>query len=122
MSLKPIAWLGSALDDLKAFPEDARQRAGFQLYRLQQGLEPTDWKPMPSVGIGVREIRIQTGRAFRILYVAKFAEAVYVLHSLREEVAADGGPGSRASATAARRAHASSSRALSSPSSLHQTS
>ena len=42
MSLKPLAWLGSALDDLKAFPDDARQRAGFQLFRLQQGLDPTD--------------------------------------------------------------------------------
>ena len=85
MSLKPLAWLGSALDDLKAFPEDARQRAGFQLFRLQQGLDPTDWKPMPSVGAGVREIRIQTGRAFRILYVAKFAEAVYVLHAFEKK-------------------------------------
>ncbi len=85
MALKPLAWLGSALDDLKAFPNDARQRAGFQLYRLQQGLEPTDWKPMPSVGAGVREIRIQTGRAFRILYVAKFAEAVYVLHAFEKK-------------------------------------
>ena len=85
MYFKPLAWLGSALDDLKAFPDDARQRAGFQLYRLQQGLEPTDWKPMPSVGAGVREIRIQTGRAFRILYVAKFAEAVYVLHAFEKK-------------------------------------
>jgi phage-related protein len=85
VALKPLAWLGSALDDLKAFPNDARQRAGFQLYRLQQGLEPTDWKPMPSVGAGVREIRIQTGRAFRILYVAKFAEAVYVLHAFEKK-------------------------------------
>ena len=78
MSLKPLAWTGSALDDLKAFPDDARQRAGFELYRLQRGLEPTDWKPMPMVGAGVREIRIQTGRAFRVLFVAKFGEAVYV--------------------------------------------
>jgi len=83
--LKPLAWSGSALDDLKAFPDDARQRAGFELYRLQQGLEPTDWKPMSAVGAGVREIRIQTGRAFRVLYVAKFAEAVYVLHAFEKK-------------------------------------
>ena len=85
MPLKPLAWSGSALDDLKAFPDDARQRAGFELYRLQQGLEPTDWKPMSAVGAGVREIRIQTGRAFRVLYVAKFAEAVYVLHAFEKK-------------------------------------
>jgi phage-related protein len=83
--LKPLAWSGSALDDLKTFPEDARQRAGFELYRLQQGLEPTDWKPMTTVGAGVREIRIQTGRAFRVLYVAKFAEAIYVLHAFEKK-------------------------------------
>ena len=76
---------GLRLDDLKAFPDDARQRAGFELYRLQQGLEPTDWKPMPTVGAGVREIRIQTGRAFRVLYVAKFGEAVYVLHAFEKK-------------------------------------
>ena len=85
MPLKPLAWLGSALDDVKAFPDDARQRAGFQLYRLQQGFEPTDWKPMTTVGAGVREIRIQTGRAFRILYVAKYADAVYVLHAFEKK-------------------------------------
>mgnify|MGYP002778554438 CR=1 FL=1 len=85
MPLKPLVWLGSALDDLKSFPLDARQRAGFQLFRLQQGLEPADWKPLPSVGPGVREIRIQTGRAFRVLYVAKFAEAVYVLHAFEKK-------------------------------------
>jgi phage-related protein len=83
--LQPLAWSGSALDDLKAFPEDARQRAGFELYRLQQGLEPTDWKPMGTVGAGVREIRIQTGRAFRVLYVAKFGEAIYVLHAFEKK-------------------------------------
>lgn len=85
MSLKPLTWLGSALDDVRAFPEEGRQRAGFELYRLQQGLEPTDWKPMNAAGSGVREIRIQTGRAFRILYVAKFAEAIYVLHAFEKK-------------------------------------
>ena len=85
MPLKPLAWLGSALDDVRAFPDDARQRAGFELYRLQQGLEPTDWKQMTSVGAGVREVRIQTGRAFRILYIAKFAEGLYILHAFEKK-------------------------------------
>ena len=65
MPLKPLDWLGSALDDVREFPDDARQRAGFELYRLQLGLEPSDWKPMNGVGPGVREIRIQTGRRQR---------------------------------------------------------
>lgn len=85
MPLKPLDWLGSALDDLRAFPDPARQRAGFELYRLQQGLDPADWKPISSVGPGVREIRVQTGRAFRVLYVAQFAEAVYVLHAFEKK-------------------------------------
>ncbi|HET6764327.1 MAG TPA: type II toxin-antitoxin system RelE/ParE family toxin [Longimicrobiaceae bacterium] len=85
MSLKPLAWLGTALDEVRAFPDDARQRAGFELYRLQQGLDPVDWKPMNTVGPGVREIRIQTGRAFRILYVARFREAIYVLHAFEKK-------------------------------------
>ena len=85
MSLKPLAWSGSALDDLKVFPDDARQRAGFELYRLQQGLEPTDWKPMSAIGAGVREIRIQTGRAFRVVYVAKFDEAIHILHAFEKK-------------------------------------
>jgi phage-related protein len=53
---KPAAWLGSALADLRAFPADARRDAGFELRRVRQGLDPDDWKPMPSIGPGVREI------------------------------------------------------------------
>jgi phage-related protein len=77
-------WLGDARDAIRAFPEDARKVAGFQLWRVQRGLEPNDWKPMPSVGLGVQEIRIHTGREHRVLYVAKFAEAVYVLHAFEK--------------------------------------
>ena len=80
MPQKPVAWLGSALADIRAFPKDARQDAGFALDRIQQGLLPPDWKPMSDVGPGVNEIRIRSGGQFRVLYVAKFAEAVYVLH------------------------------------------
>jgi phage-related protein len=77
---KAVAWLGSALADLRAFPADARRDAGFELRRVQQGLDPDDWKPMPSIGPGVREIRIHTGLEHRVFYVATFAEPVYVLH------------------------------------------
>lgn len=52
--------------------------------RIQQGLEPNDWKPMPTVGPGVREIRLHTGIEHRVFYVAKFAEGVYVLHAFEK--------------------------------------
>ena len=80
MSDKPLFWLGSSRSDLKAFPPDARRVAGFQLRRVQQGLEPNDWKPMPAVGRGVRGIRIHTGLDHRVFCVTQFAEGVYVLH------------------------------------------
>ena len=81
---KPLAWLGSALADLRAFPADARRDAGFELRRVQQGLDPDDWKPMPSMGAGVREIRIHTGLEHRVFYVATLADAVYVLHAFEK--------------------------------------
>jgi phage-related protein len=81
---KAVAWLGSTLTDLRAFPADARRDAGFELRRVQQGLDPDDWKPMPSIGPGVREIRIHTGLEHRVFYVATFAEAVYVLHAFEK--------------------------------------
>lgn len=79
-----MSWLGSSLEDLRAFPEDARRAAGYQLGRVQQGLLPTDWKPMTTVGPGVVEIRVHTRGEHRIFYVAKFEEAVYVLHAFEK--------------------------------------
>jgi phage-related protein len=69
---KPVEFRGSALEDLRAFPEAARREAGHQLDQVQYGREPDDWKPMNTVGRGVREIRIRDAAgAFRVLYVAK---------------------------------------------------
>ena len=79
-----MSWLGSSLEDLRAFPEDARRDAGYQLGRVQQGLLPTDWKPMTTVGPGVVEIRVHTRVEHRVFYVAKFEEAVYVLHAFEK--------------------------------------
>ena len=84
MSAKPVVWLGDSRDTIRAFPENVREIAGFQLWRIQRGLEPNDWKPMPSVGLGVQEIRIRTEVEHRVLYVAKFAEAIYVLHAFEK--------------------------------------
>jgi phage-related protein len=84
MSEKLVIWLGDSRETIRGFPDDVRRIAGFQLPRVQRGLEPNDWKPMSSVGLGVQEIRIRTGAEHRVLYVAKFAEAVYVLHAFEK--------------------------------------
>lgn len=83
--MKPLFWAGSALQDLRAFPEDARRIAGHELHLVQQGLEPDDWKAMASVGPGVYELRIRTAVEHRIFYVARFAEGVYVLHAFQKK-------------------------------------
>jgi phage-related protein len=79
--MKPLIWLGSSHDDVRRFPETERQEIGFELYQVQCGYEPSDWKPMPTVGPGVKEIRVHGRNEYRVLYVAKFADAVYVLHA-----------------------------------------
>ena len=79
-----MSWLGSSLEDLRGFPADARRAAGYQVGRVQQGLLPTDWKPMTTVGAGVIEIRVHTRLEHRLFYVAKFEEAVYVLHAFEK--------------------------------------
>ena len=84
MAEKLLFWLGSSLDDIRSFPADVRQLAGFQLRRIQQGLDPNDWKPVRVVGQGVREIRIHTELEHRILYVVKFTEGIYVLHAFEK--------------------------------------
>jgi phage-related protein len=87
--LKNIKFFAGAMDDLRAFPVTARKEAGYQLGRVQLGLEPKDWKPMDAVGPGVREIRIrEADGAFRVIYVAKFAEAIYVLHCFQKKTQA----------------------------------
>jgi len=84
VSAKPIIWAGTSLEDIRAFPEDARRLAGQSLRLVQEGLEPHDWKPMPSVGAGVTEFRIHTGVEHRVFYIAKFREAIYVLHAFQK--------------------------------------
>jgi len=83
--MKPVVWLGDSLSRLREFAPDARHEAGVQLGLVQAGEDPSDWKPMPSVGLGVGEIRVRVGGAFRLIYMAKFAEAVYVLHAFQKK-------------------------------------
>ncbi|OAJ51667.1 cytoplasmic protein [Paraburkholderia ginsengiterrae] len=83
---KEIRWLGSSYHDLLAFPEEPRRLAGFQLGKIQAGLDPDDWKPFDSIGAGTREIRIRdTDGIFRVMYVTKFVEALYVLHCFQKK-------------------------------------
>ena len=82
---RPIYWIGTTRNDVRDFPEDARRKAGLQLRFVQQGESPIDFKPMSIVGKGVQEIRIRTEDAFRIFYVARFAEAIYVLHAFQKK-------------------------------------
>lgn len=84
--MKALLFRGGSLDELRQFPTLAMREAGYQLDKVQNGIEPTDWKPMPSVGQGVKEIRIRDDAgAFRVIYLAKLAEAVHVLHCFQKK-------------------------------------
>jgi phage-related protein len=84
--MKPVVFLGDSIARRRAFPDGARRNAGFQLDRVQRGLNPDDWKPMKGVGPGVREIRVRdVAGAFRVIYIAALADAVYVLHAFQKK-------------------------------------
>jgi phage-related protein len=84
--MKPVRFVGGAKDDLSAFPKSARARAGQELFMTQVGRNPDDWKPMSTVGSGACEIRVRDeAGAFRVIYVARFADAVYVLHAFQKK-------------------------------------
>ena len=89
MPIKPIEFLGDSLRSLREFPDDAKQDAGYQLDRVQHGLQPDDFKPMPAIGKGVEEIRVRddTG-AYRVIYTARLADAIYVLHAFQKKTQA----------------------------------
>ncbi|HUZ64463.1 MAG TPA: type II toxin-antitoxin system RelE/ParE family toxin [Acetobacteraceae bacterium] len=85
-ALKSAEFVDTALDDLRAFPETARRAAGYQIDQVQHGRLPDDGKPMPSVGQGVQEIRIRDADgAYRVIYVAKFSQAVFILHCFQKK-------------------------------------
>ena len=84
--MKDVRFVGSSLDDLKNFPAGARREAGFELSNVQSGLQPSDWKPMSTVGAGAGGIRIKDEAGiYRVVYVAKFEDAVYVLHAFEKK-------------------------------------
>ncbi len=84
--MKPVQFLGNSLQCLRDFPVDARQDAGYQLDKVQRGLQPDDFKPMPTIGRGVEEIRIRDDSGiYRVIYTARFADAIIVLHAFQKK-------------------------------------
>lgn len=86
MNLKPVIFIGGSKSVIKRFPDSARNDAGWQLQAVQGGKEPADWKPMHSIGHGVREIQIHKPHEHRVIYIARFPEAIYVLHAFEKKV------------------------------------
>jgi len=87
--MKPIRFLGDSLKRLREFPEDAKNDVGYQLDRVQRGHQPHDFKPMTSIGRGVEEIRVRDDAGiFRVIYTARIADAVYVLHAFQKKTQA----------------------------------
>jgi len=83
--MKDIVFIGNSLEDLRKLPKKTRQEAGRQLMKIQYGVEPNDWKPMPTIGKGVKEIRIHTDSETRIMYAANFEDAIYVIHAFQKK-------------------------------------
>ena len=84
--MKPIEFMGDSLARVREFPKGARRAAGYQLDRVQRGLQPDDWKPMQAIGPGVRELRIRDrAGAFRVIYLATLADRVVVLHAFQKK-------------------------------------
>lgn len=83
---KPIHWVGSTLDDVRSLPDNIKRELGFELDLVQQGLQPRDFKPMQNLGVGIMEIRVRDiSGAFRLVYVAKFRNAIYCLHAFQKK-------------------------------------
>ena len=82
---KGIVFLGPTKQTIRGFPDEVRQDAGHALWLLENGENPPDWGPLSGIGPGVCEIRVDDGDAYRIVYVAKFAEAIYVLHAFQKK-------------------------------------
>jgi len=83
--MKLLKFVGHSLSDIRKFPEAAKREAGYQLSQIQLGFEPSDWKPMSSIGSGVREIRIHKDAEFRVIYLTRLHETVYVLHAFQKK-------------------------------------
>ena len=86
--MKTVEFIGSSLDDMSAFPIEVRRAVGHELWQVQNGLKPSDYKPMPVIGSGAYEIRVHLMGEWRVIYVAKFEDTVYVLHAFHKKTQA----------------------------------
>jgi phage-related protein len=85
MRRKPVRWIGRSLEAVRDFPQKARRQAGAELRAIQDGEQPTDFRPMPDIGPGAMEIRIRRPHEHRVIYVARYEEAIYVLHAFEKK-------------------------------------
>ena len=83
--MKKLRFIGASIDDLRDFPAEVRREVGFELDAVQRGLMPSDFKPMLNIGVGVYELRIHVLGEWRVLYVAKRPDAIYVLHAFQKK-------------------------------------
>jgi phage-related protein len=83
--MKDVIWIADALDVLKNFPAQARHDLGVELMRVQAGLNPVRYRPMPSIGLGVQEIKVKYRGEYRLIYVARFEEGVYAISSFHKK-------------------------------------
>ena len=87
--MKPVSFIGNSLDEVRSFPDSARREVGFQIDRLQRGLDPDDWKPLKTIGAGVREIRVRDASgAIRVIFIATLQDAIYILHAFQKKTEA----------------------------------
>ena len=84
--MKSVRFVGNSLERLREFPDDARQDAGYQLEKVQRGEQPDDFKPMPTIGMGVEELRIwDESGTYRVIYTARLKDCVAVLHAFQKK-------------------------------------
>lgn len=83
--LKPIIWLGDSRDVVRSFSRPVKDQIGDELYRLQIGLDPKDWKPITGIGPGVREIRVSSLGQFRVIYLLRRPEGIVILHAFQKK-------------------------------------
>ncbi len=83
--MKNVLWVANSRQVVQGFSKQVRFDLGAELRRVQEGLAPKNWKPMQSIGTGVREIRVKYRGEYRLIYIAKFEEGIYALHAFRKK-------------------------------------
>ncbi len=84
--IKPVVWVGDALEQVQSFPKAVRSDIGAALYDVQLGTKPPKAKPFHGVASGVLEIvtRFETN-TYRTVYAVQIGRRVYVLHAFQKK-------------------------------------